>query len=223
MITAMASLWGRRTAYEKLRAAIDAGISLEDYVEIRQQDYAVDRYLKFMESGTSSEVAVQLARDIAGLEPEELDENGRERVDLQRFRAVVDSGIDLDEQVAALGALMQEANTSKLRRLTITGLPGAVRHGQGKHQDNRRERIHDTGRSSERDRSDIRTQHEREAVLWQIINKSWSAASNPYNAGLSAQVRAAPGHGGDEHGMGLTLPGIEEDDEDEEDNMTDYR
>lgn len=216
-------------AYEKLRAAVEVGISLKDYVEIRQQDYAVDRYLKFMESGTSSDVAVQLARDIAELEPEELDENGEGTVsDLQRYRSVVNSGVDLDEQVAAFGALMQEAEYTKITTAYDYGVSPEMYVTVKEYI----KEIDENGSTTQAEaRSAIDkipglSTNER-AVLWQLVNKSWSAASNPYNTGISAQVRDALQSATTTEiqtgGTGLTLPGFEEDNEDEEDNMTDYR
>ena len=104
MGTEMTTESGNPTQYAKLLSALDYGMSLDEYLEVRPTT-ALDRYLKFSEAGAGSSGALSMAQAIAALEPED----GKETVsNLQRYTAAVSADATERDQMAALSSMMQE-------------------------------------------------------------------------------------------------------------------
>ena len=161
------------------------------------------RYDSFVSAGVDDDAAYALANSLNALEPED----GKDSVsNLQRYRAVVDAGLSADEQMAALGEMMQESEYSKLQTGYSYGvtpeayvsfrelLPKFDFDGNGTFKQEEVEAAIDSmggggngivlpGAGS--GQSLTVTQ---QAVLWQLANKSWKPAKNPYSTSVGQKV-----------------------------------
>lgn len=153
-----------------------------------------ERYAALTEAGLDVESAYNLTEIFAGLEPEE----GADTVsNMQRYQAVVTSGLSDREQLTALGTLMGESEYAKVE----TGYEFGVTPAQYIQARESVAEIDDNGSTSQdeatRAISSIQGLTVRErAVLWQLQNKSWKATNNPYDTITGQQVYNAL-HAGD--------------------------
>ena len=153
-----------------------------------------ERYAALTEAGLDVESAYNLTEIFAGLEPEE----GADTVsNMQRYQAVVTSGLSDREQLTALGTLMGESEYVKVE----TGYEFGVTPEQYIQARESVAEIDDNGSTSQdeatRAISSIQGLTVRErAVLWQLQNKSWKATNNPYDTITGQQVYNAL-HAGD--------------------------
>ncbi len=153
-----------------------------------------ERYAALTEAGLDVESAYNLTEIFAGLEPEE----GTDTVsNMQRYQAVVTSGLSDREQLTALGTLMGESEYVKVE----TGYEFGVTPAQYIQARESVAEIDDNGSTSQdeatRAISSIQGLTVRErAVLWQLQNKSWKATNNPYDTITGQQVYNAL-HAGD--------------------------
>lgn len=153
-----------------------------------------ERYAALTEAGLDVESAYNLTEIFAGLEPEE----GADTVsNMQRYQAVVTSGLSDQEQLTALGTLMGESEYVKVE----TGYEFGVTPAQYIQARESVAEIDDNGSTSQdeatRAISSIQGLTVRErAVLWQLQNKSWKATNNPYDTITGQQVYNAL-HAGD--------------------------
>lgn len=154
-----------------------------------------ERYAALTEAGLDTESAYNLTEIFAGLEPEE----GSDTVsDMQRYKAVVTSGLSDQDQLAALGTLMGESEYAKVETGYEFGVTPAV-YVQARENV---EEIDENGSTSQDEAtqaiSSIQGLTVREkAVLWQLQNKSWKATNNPFDTMTGQQVYNAL-HAGDE-------------------------
>lgn len=205
-------------AYEKLEAAVDSGLSLEDYVDIRQKDNVLQKYLDFTEAGAGSEASLAMAKSIGELEPEE---EGKQVSDLQRYRAVVDSGASERDQLAAMSVLMDESQYYRVEISYDYGIT-PTQYVTAK------ERMEAIDSNSSIDQSEARQAIEmmlgltaaQKAVLWQVTNKSWKPANNPFSTSVGATIynMLQSWTASDEEIPKLTLPGLESLDVDDDDD-----
>ena len=154
-----------------------------------------ERYAALTEAGLDTESAYNLTEIFAGLEPEE----GSDTVsDMQRYKAVVTSGLSDQEQLAALGTLMGESEYAKVE----TGYEFGVTPAMYVQARENVAEIDENGNTSQDEAtqaiSSIQGLIVREkAVLWQLQNKSWKATNNPFDTMTGQQVYNAL-HAGDE-------------------------
>ena len=154
-----------------------------------------ERYAALTEAGLDTESAYNLTEIFAGLEPEE----GSDTVtSMQRYKAVVASGLSDQEQLAALGTLMGESEYAKVETGYEFGVTPAV-YVQARENV---EEIDENGSTSQDEAtlaiSSMQGLTVREkAVLWQLQNKSWKATNNPFDTMTGQQVYNAL-HAGDE-------------------------
>lgn len=154
-----------------------------------------ERYAALTEAGLDTESAYNLTEIFAGLEPEE----GSDTVtSMQRYKAVVTSGLSDQEQLAALGTLMGESEYAKVE----TGYEFGVTPAMYVQARENVEEIDENGSTSQdeatRAISSMQGLTVREkAVLWQLQNKSWKATNNPFDTMTGQQVYNAL-HAGDE-------------------------
>ena len=154
-----------------------------------------ERYAALTEAGLDTESAYNLTEIFAGLEPEE----GSDTVtSMQRYKAVVTSGLSDQEQLAALGTLMGESEYAKVETGYEFGVTPAM---YVRARENVAE-IDENGNTSQDEAtqaiSSIQGLTVREkAVLWQLQNKSWKATNNPFDTMTGQQVYNAL-HAGDE-------------------------
>ena len=161
------------------------------------------RYDSFVSAGLDDDAAYALADALNALEPEE----GKKTVsNVQRYRAVIDAELREDEQLAALGALMQESEYSKLQTGYSYGvtpeayvtfrelLPQYDADGNGTFNQKEVEAAIDSmgggigivlPGGSEGDQPLTVTQ---QAVLWQLANRSWKPNKNPYSTSVGRKV-----------------------------------
>lgn len=161
------------------------------------------RYDSFVSAGLDDDAAYELANSLNALEPED----GKDSVsNLQRYRAVVNAGLSADEQMTVLGEMMQESEYSKLQTGYSYGvtpetyvsfrelLPKFDFDGNGTFKQEEVEAAIDSmggggngivlpGAGS--GQSLTVTQ---QAVLWQLANKSWKPAKNPYSTSVGQKV-----------------------------------
>lgn len=154
-----------------------------------------ERYAALTGAGLDVESAYHLTEIFAGLEPEK----GADTVsNMQRYQAVVTSGLSDQEQLTALGTLMGESEYAKVQ----TGYEFGVTPAQYIQARENVARIDENGNTSQEEAtraiSAIQglTLQER-AVLWQLQNRSWKATNNPYDTITGQQVYNAL-HAGDE-------------------------
>lgn len=154
-----------------------------------------ERYAALTEAGLDTESAYNLTEIFAGLEPEE----GSDTVsDMQRYKAVVTSGLSDQDQLAALGTLMGESEYAKVE----TGYEFGVTPAMYVQARENVAEIDENGNTSQDEAtqaiSSIQGLTVREkAVLWQLQNKSWKATNNPFDTMTGQQVYNAL-HAGDE-------------------------
>lgn len=154
-----------------------------------------ERYAALTEAGLDTESAYNLTEIFAGLEPEE----GSDTVtSMQRYKAVVTSGLSDQEQLAALGTLMGENEYAKV----VTGYEFGVTPAMYVQARENVAEIDENGNTSQDEAtqaiSSIQGLTVREkAVLWQLQNKSWKATNNPFDTMTGQQVYNAL-HAGDE-------------------------
>ena len=202
MGTEMETESGNPTAYAKMLKALDAGLSMDGYLELREED-AVDRYLDAVEDGVKSDTARNMALELAGLEPQE----GKKSIsDAQKWRAAIDAGETQDEQKAALKAIMSESAIEKYEIADSYGisplsyvrlkeiLPGYDADGNGSYsQAEITAAIDSLGGASggivlPGGDGDQKLTLIQQAVLWQLYTGSKSAKNNPYSTSIGQQV-----------------------------------
>ena len=161
------------------------------------------RYDSFISAGLSDDAAYELANSLNALEPED----GKDSVSgLQRYRAVVDAGLSTEEQMSVLGEMMQESEYSKLQTGYSYGvtpeayvsfrelLPKFDFDGNGTFKQEEVEAAIDSMGGGGNGivlpgagggQSLTVTQR---AALWQLANKNWKPAKNPYSTSVGQKV-----------------------------------
>ena len=161
------------------------------------------RYDSFVSAGLDDEAAYELANSLNALKPED----GKDSVNnLQRYRAVVDAGLSADEQMTVLGEMMQESEYGKLQTGYSYGvtpeayvtfrelLPKFDFDGNGTFKQEEVEAAIDSMGGGGNGivlpgagggQSLTVTQ---QAALWQLANKSWKPAKNPYSTSVGQKV-----------------------------------
>lgn len=182
--------WADENYQEEQAAAIKEQLAFFSIIPAQ-----AERYAALTEAGLDAESAYNLTEIFAGLEPEE----GSDTVtSMQRYKAVVTSGLSDQEQLAALGTLMGESEYAKVE----TGYEFGVTPAMYVQARENVEEIDENGSTSQdeatRALSSIQGLTVREkAVLWQLQNKGWKATNNPFDTMTGQQVYNAL-HAGDE-------------------------
>ena len=160
------------------------------------------RYEKFVAAGLEDDTAYELANIINALEPMA----GKDSVtDEQKWRAVVDSGMTADEQLAALEALSTESQYRKFSVAYDFGvvpeayvtaretMPKFDADGNGSYKnDEITAAINSLGTSGGGlvlpGGSSISLTNDQKAALWQLLTGSTSAKNNPYSTSVGWAV-----------------------------------
>ena len=171
-------------------------------------------YEKFTAVGLDDQSAYDLNEALGNLEPTE----GEDQVtSLQKYQAVVNSGLTESEQMTAMGELMPEGEYEKLRAVSLEGvtprayvsykqtLPLYDTDGNGSFKQEEVEAALDS----------LPLTTEQRAALWQMQNKSWKPGNNPYSVSVSQQVYNTLNAEEEDDGLmdwsgGITLPTAEE-------------
>gem|GEM_PF-3402781 len=203
MGTEMETAAGNPSQYAKLLAVIDTGLSVREYLDLRESG-DVDKYLNYVDAGMSPTAALGVTEAMTEAEADAGDEWGR----LQQYRAAVDAVTTPEEQLAALTVLMPESEYLKVETasryliqpkqyvrmrelLAVIDLNGTVTQDEARQAVDMMLGLNNT----------------QKAVLWQMQNKSWAARNNPYNTSVGAEVREALNSSGGELAP-LTLPAL---------------
>lgn len=160
------------------------------------------RYEKFVAAGLEDDTAYELANTINALEPMA----GKDSVtDEQKWRAVVDSGMTADEQLAALEALSTESQYRKFSVAYDFGvvpeayvtaretMPKFDADGNGSYKnDEITAAINSLGTSGGGlvlpGGGSISLTNDQKAALWQLLTGSTSAKNNPYSTSVGWAV-----------------------------------
>ena len=160
------------------------------------------RYEKFVATGLEDDTAYELANTINALEPMD----GKDSVtDEQKWRAVVDSGMAADEQLAALEAVSTESQYRKFSVAYDFGvmpdayvtaretMPKFDADGNGSYKnDEITADINSLGTSDGGlvlpGGDSISLTNDQKAALWQLLTGSTSAKNNPYSTSVGWAV-----------------------------------
>lgn len=184
----------------------DMGISTADYLLLYDTygKSGVDRIKKMMDAGTDLDAAIKAATSISGLEPE----TGEDDVsDLQKYRAVIDSISNVDQQMSALSSVMNEATYTKVSVGYDFGVsPNAYvtvkeimpqfdkpndKGNLGTYTQEEYEAALDSlsvGSPILPGDTRVNLTDNQKAVLWQLLTGSKSAKNNPYSRSIGQQV-----------------------------------
>lgn len=161
------------------------------------------RYEQFTEAGLDVDDARDLTLELAGLEPEE---EADAVSALQRYSAITESDLSDDDQLAALSAVMGEAEYGKV----TTGYQFGV-SPRAYVEVKKALALIDENSSITQDEaalaiSGMLLPDAQKAVLWQLQNKSWKADNNPFSVTVGNQVRISLQAGGGEVTVSVGLP-----------------
>lgn len=184
----------------------DTGISTADYLLLYDTygKSGVDRIKKMMDAGTDLDAAIEATTSISGLEPE----TGKDDVsDLQKYRAVIDSISNVDQQMSALSSVMNEATYTKVSVGYDFGVsPNAYvtvkeimpqfdkpndKGNLGTYTQEEYEAALDSlsvGSPILPGDTRVNLTDNQKAVLWQLLTGSKSAKNNPYSRSIGQQV-----------------------------------
>lgn len=157
----------------------------------------IKRYSDLMGAGLDAESAATVLDTVDSLTPAE----GADSVtSLQRYRAIVDSGVSQEDQLAALSQYMSDSDYEKLSTGYGYGvtpdayvtfretLPSFDSNGNGSLTQAETEVALDAlGGWLILPGSSALTNNQK-AVLWQLQGKNWSWRNNPYNTAIGRQV-----------------------------------
>lgn len=108
--TEMKTKSGNPSAYAKFLTMIDQGMSVDEYLEIKNEGGNVYKYLDFAEAGLHLDLCDDLTIALGALEPEQ----GKKQVsNHQKWRAVIQTVDDQEQQLSALSVLMGEDQFAK--------------------------------------------------------------------------------------------------------------
>ena len=164
----------------------------------------VDRIKKMMDAGTDLSAAIEATTSIDGLEPE----TGEDDVsDLQKYRAVIDSISNVDQQMSALSSVMNESTYTKVSVGYDFGVsPNAYvtvkeimpqfdepndKGNLGTYTQEEYEAALDSlsgGSPILPGDTRVNLTNDQKAVLWQLLTGSKSAKNNPYSRSIGQQV-----------------------------------
>ena len=184
----------------------DMGISTADYLLLYDTygKSGVDRIKKMMDAGTDLSAAIEATTSIDGLEPE----TGEDDVsDLQKYRAVIDSISNVDQQMSALSSVMNESTYTKVSVGYDFGVsPNAYvtvkeimpqfdepndKGNLGTYTQEEYEAALDSlsgGSPILPGDTRVNLTNDQKAVLWQLLTGSKSAKNNPYSRSIGQQV-----------------------------------
>ena len=204
--TEMETETGNPSGWAKFQEALKAGMSVDEYLELRAEEGDIDKYLEFTGAGVGSDDALELTQEIAVLEPEE----GKQKVSsTQRWRAAVNSVDTAVDQLEALSVLMTDSQYEKVRiaydndiepniyvKLYET-LPKYDANGNGSYTNAEVADAIDAmcGNPYQQmqaaisgDGSAYNLTNVQKAVLWQLVTGAKSAKNNPYSVAAGQKV-----------------------------------
>lgn len=168
------------------KAAVKSNLVFYSGVQAKAETYE-----KITGAGVSTSEAETLARTIGALTPEE----GADSVTaMQKYKAIVDSGVSDATAAAAVQAIMPDSIAVKFSAVRQWNVPAekyvevyeateGIKAKYGKTSLN-------AGMAKAAIDSVSGLTQEQRAALWQIQNKSWKPYKNPYSTSVGSSVRA---------------------------------
>lgn len=146
------------------------------------------KYEDFVDAGLSDDDASDLHNAIASLQPEP----GKDQVsNLQKYRAVVDAGLNEQNTMLALEKVMTEGEYLKLSVGNEYGL-SPLSYVDFKETMPEFDTDKNGSYTQEEVKSALSSMKEltdkQRAILWQITNKSWKPDNNPFNTDIGRKV-----------------------------------
>lgn len=150
-----------------------------------------ETYEKITGAGVSTSEAETLARTIGALTPEE----GADSVTaMQKYKAIVGSGVSDATAAAAMQAIMPESIAVKFSAARQWNVPAEKYVEVYEATEGIKEKYGKTSLNAGMAKAAIDSvsglTQEQRAALWQIQNKSWKPYKNPYSTSVGSSVRA---------------------------------
>lgn len=150
-----------------------------------------ETYEKITGAGVSTSEAETLARTIGTLTPEE----GADSVTaMQKYKAIVDSGVSDATAAAAMQAIMPDSIAVKFSAVRQWNVPTKKYVEVYEATEGIKEKYGKTSLNAGMAKAAIDSvsglTQEQRAALWQIQNKSWKPYKNPYSTAVGSSVRA---------------------------------
>lgn len=150
-----------------------------------------ETYEKITGAGVGTSDAETLARTIGALTPEE----GADSVTaMQKYKAIVDSGVSDATAAAAMQAIMPDSIAVKFSAVRQWNVPAEKYVEVYEATEGIKEKYGKTSLNAGMAKAAIDSvsglTKEQRAALWQIQNKSWKPYKNPYSTAVGSSVRA---------------------------------
>lgn len=198
---------GNPTQYAKFLTAMETGLTVDKYMEIRKTGTDIEDYLELTDLNIKGDPAADLAISMATLEPEA----GYENVSwIQRSRTVMEADLTEEEKLQALRTVdgMYESTYEKIEIGHSLGMniksyidfksimPQFDENGNGSYSQAETEAAINalsgddnalfalTGTTP----NGYRLSDREKAILWQLQNKSWKPKRNPFDREVGQMV-----------------------------------
>lgn len=168
------------------KAAVKSNLVFYSGVQAKAETYE-----KITGAGVSMSEAETLARTIGALTPEE----GADSVTaMQKYKAIVDSGVSDATAAAAMQAIMPDSIAVKFSAARQWNVPAEKYVEVYEATEGIKEKYGKTSLNAGMAKAAIDSvsglTQEQRAALWQIQNKSWKPYKNPYSTSVGSSVRA---------------------------------
>lgn len=168
------------------KAAVKSNLVFYSGVQAKAETYE-----KITGAGVSTSEAETLARTIGALTPEK----GADSVTaMQKYKAIVDSGVSDATAAAAMQAIMPESIAVKFSAARQWNVPAEKYVEVYEATEGIKEKYGKTSLNAGMAKAAIDSvsglTQEQRAALWQIQNKSWKPYKNPYSTAVGSSVRA---------------------------------
>lgn len=168
------------------KAAVKSNLVFYSGVQAKAETYE-----KITGAGVSTSEAETLARTVGALTPEK----GADSVTaMQKYKAIVDSGVSDATAAAAMQAIMPESIAVKFSAVRQWNVPAEKYVEVYEATEGIKEKYGKTSLNAGMAKAAIDSvsglTKEQRAALWQIQNKSWKPYKNPYSTSVGSSVRA---------------------------------
>lgn len=168
------------------KAAVKSNLVFYSGVQAKAETYE-----KFTGAGVGTSDAETLARTVGALTPEE----GADSVTaMQKYKAIVDSGVSDATAAAAMQAIMPDSIAVKFSAVRQWNVPAEKYVEVYEATEGIKEKYGKTSLNAGMAKAAIDSvsglTQEQRAALWQIQNKSWKPYKNPYSTAVGSSVRA---------------------------------
>lgn len=187
---------GEPTEYARLIKCTEAGIKASDALDAKTSGLKLDKLIDLHDAGLSYDAAKRIGLALSTLEPEE----GKKNVtSAQKWRAVVDTAQNAEEETTALKTVMTEKQFSNLEMAKEYGvetesfvrlkeiLPEFDADGSGSYSQAEYEAAIDSMGGGMLPGNGVITT-EQQAVLWQLYADSKDPMKNPYSKAIARKI-----------------------------------